>query len=157
MTDAEVALFQGLSAEEQRKVRSLGQEISFAKGDHILPEEKPATDLFIILEGCVSIQKSSEEGRELLALLEAGDHFGELAMADPSGPASAAAVAADEARVLVIPHDALRRFMDSDPVVATRLLWNLLGILARRLRSTDRGLVFARSLVEKYRGMPGRS
>ena len=147
---ARTHLFRELTAAELSSVESVVSESRHGKGEVILVEDAPATFIYIIMDGCVSVQKRTEERSEVVAILEQYDHFGEIAMLDP-GPASAAIVAEEDTWLLRIPHEKLRALMERDTALANKLLWPMATVMARRLRQTGKSLIFACSLVEKYR------
>lgn len=116
-------------------VRALGCErnaVVFGEGDR-------AAEMFVVRRGRVAIGRRSPDGREsLVALMEEGDLFGEMALFD-DGDRSASARALESSELLRIPYDLVRQALDARP----ELLWSVVGLLAGRLRSMDSALADA--------------
>jgi CRP-like cAMP-binding protein len=74
----------------------------------------------------------------VVALMEAGDVFGEMGLFDRLGR-SAQARALEPSEVLSIPYEPVRRTYEARP----ELLWGVAGLLAARLRSMDEALADA--------------
>ena len=118
---------------QQSTVRTIARnEVLFRQGD-------PSSELFGIVNGKVAILTRSPDGREsLVAVLDEGSLFGELGLFD-QGPRSADARALEETNVLVLGYEVVRAAIDEHPT----LLWIIVRLLARRLRSTDESLADA--------------
>jgi CRP/FNR family transcriptional regulator, cyclic AMP receptor protein len=107
-------------------------EVLFRQGE-------ASSELFGIVNGKVAILTRSPDGREsLVAVLDEGSLFGELGLFD-EGPRSADARALEETNVLVLSYDVVRNAIDEHPT----LLWIIVRMLARRLRTTDESLADA--------------
>ncbi len=103
---ARVSFFDGLTREALSLIAQVTTEESHAYGTRIFQYGDPGDKLFIILEGKVRISREvSGMGEEALAVLGAGEVFGEMALLDES-PRSAAAIAHERCRLLVIAKDA---------------------------------------------------
>ena len=90
----------------------------------------PGGLLYIILGGKVKISHSTIDGQEaVLAILGAGDFFGELALLDDS-PRSASAVAIEETETLTLHRHEFLNFLDNNPAFARHVL----NVLAKRIR-----------------------
>ncbi|MEO6121071.1 MAG: Crp/Fnr family transcriptional regulator [Acidimicrobiales bacterium] len=101
----------------------------FAEGD-------PAETLYLVLSGRVAIANRSADGREsVVALMDAGDLFGEMGLFDGEGR-SAGARALDLCSLLCVPYGPVRVAIEQHPAV----LWDALALMARRLRTTDAAL-----------------
>lgn len=104
----------------------------FAEGD-------TADELFVVRSGRIAIGRRSPDGREsLVALMEAGDLFGEMPLFD-GGERSASARALEASELLRLPYVLVRNALDDHP----ELLWDVVSLLAQRLRSTDSALADA--------------
>ena len=90
----------------------------------------PAGLLYIISTGKVKISYSTAEGQEaVLAILGAGDFFGELALLDDS-PRSASAETLKDTETLTLHRDEFLNYLDNNPAFARHVL----NVLARRIR-----------------------
>ena len=76
-------LFQGLGAEERNELVTRAHIRRFAAGDTIFRMGSPGSSMMAVLSGDVRISISSPEGKELLlAILNPGEVFGEIALLD---------------------------------------------------------------------------
>jgi signal transduction histidine kinase/predicted MFS family arabinose efflux permease len=107
--------------------------------DTILCDEGEAPDyLYLIVEGSVRISKRGRRGaQERLAVLEAGDFFGEMGLYDQAAR-SARATAASPLVVARMDRSALEQVLQLAPLQVSR---NVLFGLVRRLRETDAQLI----------------
>jgi CRP/FNR family cyclic AMP-dependent transcriptional regulator len=79
----ECFLFQGLGAEERSALVTKAHIRRFAAGDAIFHMGAPGSSMMAVLSGEVRISISSPEGKELLlAILQPGEVFGEIALLD---------------------------------------------------------------------------
>jgi CRP/FNR family transcriptional regulator, cyclic AMP receptor protein len=116
-------------------VRSLRCE----RNHTLFHEGDEAEELFVVRSGRIAIGRRSPDGREsLVALMEAGDLFGEMPLFDRQ-MRSASARALEPSELLAIPFPLVKESLDSRP----ELLWDVVGLLANRLRSTDSALADA--------------
>lgn len=129
-----VPFFSNLSHSE---VSSLAQRLiirRFGPDQIVFHHGDPAGLLYIITTGKVKIAHSSADGQEaVLAILGAGDFFGELALLDDS-PRSATAEAIEPTETLTLHRDEFLNFLDSNPDFARHVL----NILARRIRHLNK-------------------
>jgi CRP-like cAMP-binding protein len=110
-----------------------------ARNEVLFQQDDAASELFGIVSGRVAILTRSPDGREsLVAVLDEGSLFGELGLFD-GGPRSADARALEESTLIVLNYEAVRAAIDAHPT----LLWVIVRLLARRLRSTDESLADA--------------
>ena len=104
----------------------------FPTGSSIVEESAPDNDLHFILAGTVSIRVF---GREI-AVITAGQHFGEMALLDPGKPRSASVVADEDTVTARIPATAFASLADNTP----RLWKNVARTLADRLSQRNRSI-----------------
>ena len=112
----------------------VGQDIptrSYEAGEIIFREGDPATELFIIKEGRVDILS----GNRLLDGIDGHGIFGEMALIDAASR-SATAVAASDVTVVPISEKQFLFLVSQTPFFAL----NLLKVLARRLRATNKSI-----------------
>ncbi|MDH4045385.1 MAG: cyclic nucleotide-binding domain-containing protein, partial [Gemmatimonadota bacterium] len=97
-----VPLFAQLSEDDLARVAAMVRERPYPRHSVIVFEGDPGDALFIVAAGQVKVVLIGEDGREvILAVLESGDCFGELALIDDE-PRSAHVIAMDDARLLVL-------------------------------------------------------
>lgn len=97
-----------------------GRQMRVRKGQVLLAVGLPATDVYVVLEGSVSVSLISAQGREtVLRAVGAGEMFGELAAIDGE-PRSADVVAVENSTLLVIPGAIFAGLLGVEPVLS---LW----------------------------------
>ena len=110
-TLATVPLFAGLAPAALVDVANSLVARRFRRGEVIFHQGDPGNALFIVESGVVKISLPSEAGEEaILATLQAGEFFGELALLD-GAPRSATAVAMEPSRMLVLARDRFRALL----------------------------------------------
>ena len=98
----------------------------FRKGETVFHQGDPGDALFIVASGSVKVVLPSDEGAEpaIVAVLGAGEFFGELAILD-GAPHSATIVAVEATETLVLHRDAFLRLIDTEPELRRALLASL--------------------------------
>jgi CRP-like cAMP-binding protein len=120
-----------------REVATLGAELPLIRGDVLFREGDTADALYLVVSGRVAIAIANpiDHRETVVALMDAGDLFGEMSMLD-DGNRSAMARALEPSVVLAIPFEPVVNAFRSDPA----LLWGVTRLLARRLRVMDEAL-----------------
>lgn len=130
---AEVDLFGSLPPDVVERIAAAAQTRTLRRGDVLFREGDVGKELFIVESGRIAIANKSFDGREsVVALMEAGDVFGEMSLFDGQGR-SAEARALEASRVNAIPFEPLRSLFREQP----DLLWTVVSLLARRIRNMD--------------------
>jgi len=107
-------------------------ELLFRQGD-------ASSSLFVIQEGRIAIASQAGDGREtVIAVLENGGLFGELALFD-DGARIADARALVDTTVIELSYEPVRAMLRARP----ELLWVIVRLLVQRLRATDEALADA--------------
>jgi len=123
-----------------RLVRHVGRR-RYRAAEVIFHEGDPADRLHVIDRGRVRIIVASEDGREgTLAVLAAGDAFGELAFLD-GAPRSATAIALEPTQTVTLDRSGFEALLDEDPAIRRAVLATIAGWL-RRLTSQVADLHF---------------
>jgi CRP/FNR family cyclic AMP-dependent transcriptional regulator len=129
-----VALFQGLARQEVERFLASATMVTAAPGDRIVREGERDDTIYIVLAGLAEAQRA-DAGARPLNVLGAGDLFGEIGFLT-AAPRTATVIARAPCELLVLSGRHLQRFLERDPGVAARLLFNLARILAARLAQT---------------------
>jgi len=109
------------------------RSVGYPAGGIIFARGSPGRSMMAVLSGSVRISTTSPQGREVvLAILQAGEIFGEMALLD-GGDRAADAIAMSDCELLVVDQRDFIPFLKnrSDVCIA------LLRLLSRRLRRTD--------------------
>lgn len=129
-----VPFFTQLPQEEITELAILLVMRRFTHGQVIFHHGDPGGLLYIISQGKVKISHSTQDGQEaLLAILGAGDFFGELALLDDS-PRSATAEALETTETLTLHREDFRHYLTNNPDFAMHVLQTMAKHI-RRLNS----------------------
>ena len=107
------------------------------RGDVLFQEGDAPDALYVVLAGRLAIALGNPIDRResVVALMEAGDLFGELGLLDDR-PRSAMARALESSLVLAVPYGPVVEMFRQQPT----MLWNVTRLLAQRLRAMDEAL-----------------
>ena len=100
----------------------------YPKEAMIFAEGEPGEEIFVIKNGLVKIAKVVDDGEMVLAILKAGDIFGEMALLD-SSPRNANAMAFEDCQLMVVNKDNFQQMITTQPQLISRLT----TILAERI------------------------
>ncbi len=136
-TLARTDFFADADAEALRRIADQGHERHLIRGDVLFREGDPPEALYLVLRGrlAIAIANPIDRRESVVALMEAGDLFGEMGMLD-EGPRSAMARALEPTAVLEVPYEPILAMFEENP----KLLWNVTRLLAQRIRVTDEAL-----------------
>ncbi len=132
----ETTLFGSLGQAELDTVMAASSDRDLRRGDVIFREDEEPHELYVVVSGRIAIANRSIDGREsMVALMEAGDLFGEMGLFSGRGR-SAEARALEPSVVTAVPYGPVRGLYEEDP----SLLWPVVEMLAGRLRNMDQAL-----------------
>lgn len=140
------ALFGQLSADDIDALLSHARFEHHRAGDVIFAKGSPGRSMMAVLDGSIRISSTAGGGREVvLAIIRAGEIFGEIALLD-GGERTADAIAMTDCDMLIIDHRDFIPFLERRGDLCVKLL----RILCRRLRQTDEQVEAA--LFERLEG-----
>ena len=132
-----VSLFWDLDKTELGYISDKMVSKKFENGNLIFLEESEGKNLFFVVEGSVKVTRLSKDGREvILAMLNAGDFFGEMSLLDGEAR-SANVIALEKTEVLSLNRDDFLVVLHDYPKIAIQLLKEMTS----RLRKSDRQIV----------------
>ena len=135
-----VSLFENLSTSELEKIQKIASIESYPLKTVLFKEGEPGDRCFVITKGEVRISKFiANIGEEALAILTAGDYFGEMALID-NFPRSAHAITNTDVELLAINKADLDKVLIMDRELGYKLFWAFTKTLSRRLRETNEKL-----------------
>ena len=121
---------------------------TYPKNTMIFSENEPGSELYIIQKGVVKITKIVEDNEVMLALLKAGDIFGEMALLE-NKPRSASALANEDCSLMAVNKGNFERMVQTQAQLITRLttllaerLWSLYRQLANTLIQDPLGRLY---------------
>jgi signal transduction histidine kinase len=126
--------FSELLAAELHILKQAGEPRSVRAGEVIFTEGDPGNGMYVIEQGRVEIAaRVNDDERRVLARLEPGAIFGEMAVLDGQ-PRSATATAETDSRLTFLPREAVLRAIEQSPA----MLITLVRELSQRVRHVDR-------------------
>jgi CRP-like cAMP-binding protein len=145
---AAVELFEGFELDALDVIAARATVRELERTEVIFRQDDPAGELYVVQRGRIAMATRSVDGREsMVALMEAGDLFGEMPLFD-GFHRSTDARALDASRLVAIPYEPVREAFRHHP----EQLWKVVALLAGRLRATDEALADA-----VFLDVPGRT
>jgi CRP-like cAMP-binding protein len=127
---------------------------TYPKDSMIFSEGEPGDVLYIIQKGSVKIAKIVDNNEVLLAVLKAGDIFGEMAILEAK-PRAAGAVAYEDCMVLAVSRANFTQMIGSQPQMIARLttllaerIWLIYKQLANTLLNDPLGRMYDAMLIQ---------
>ena len=119
----EVALFQGLGEADLVEIIRISESIRVDGGEYVFEEGERGDHFFIIVHGSIELRKAGGDEQRRLAVLRAGQAFGEMALLNQT-PRSASAYALEDTYMLSVSRAAFSEILGGDSL-SVRLLKNL--------------------------------
>ncbi len=141
-TLSSLPFFRNLEPRELLQVQAIARVRDEIDGTEIITEGTPGDAMFVLMAGACVVRK----GDTPLATIEPGEHFGEMALVE-SAPRSASVEVQGGARLLEISRPDLFRLLRESKDIGMKLLWNIVTVLAQRLRDTSAQLGEARDAL----------
>jgi CRP/FNR family cyclic AMP-dependent transcriptional regulator len=128
------SLFSGLASTERAALVGRARIRTFDAGQTIFQMGSPGNSMMAVLTGTIRISIPSPDGKEIvLAILQAGEVFGEIALLDGK-ERTADAKAITESSLAVLERNDVLAFLERNPSSWIKLV----EVLCERLRRTDR-------------------
>lgn len=127
-----VSIFAGISDEDLVEIASLLAQVEAPAGSTIIERGEMGDCMFIVAEGRVRVH----DGKRTIAVIDAGDVFGEMALLDPA-PRSASVVAVEDTRLFRLDAEPLCALMAQRPEVPRGIIRVLSGRLRQRLQDVS--------------------
>jgi CRP-like cAMP-binding protein len=125
-----------LAAAEEDALLTAAPVRSYAPDQLVFDQNVSLRAIFLIDEGAVRVERPDRGAMIPIAILGAGEFFGEMSFVD--GMPTSARVSADEpTRLIVIDTATVDALSTADPGFAGRLYRSIAAILAERLRLTS--------------------
>lgn len=127
------------SDDELEMLLGVCSDRTFAPGDVLCRQTRPAASCFIIVSGVVDVVKESQGHERLLTSLTAGAVAGQLALVDRS-PRSASLVANTAVTALELTRDVFERLLHASSPLGYRFQMEIAIASGRQLRDATRRL-----------------
>lgn len=151
----QAGVFQDLTPTQFQLIASIASERSFQAGEVVFEEQSNGTELYVIARGSVAIQINTggqlDGQTQTIAMLAAGQSFGEVALVDSGLRSAQATCAEDNTLLVVIGRDRLSTLCENYPALGYKLMRNLAADLAMKIRTTDSQMSF---LLAQLRSRP---
>ena len=119
---AGVSLFEHLEDADRQHLAGFVHEVDLVAGETLFKTGEPGESLYVVRSGEVELYIKDTAGQKIpLALADAGELFGELALLD-QGPRTATAVAVMDSQLLSLKRDDLLLLFQKSPSAALRVL-----------------------------------
>jgi CRP-like cAMP-binding protein len=136
-TISSIPPFMHLNQKEINSLISITHNRNYVAGEYIFYQDDPGIGLYIIQEGNVVIERTSEKGNIIImADLTNGDFFGELALID-GNKRSGSAKAKTDCKLSVIFRPDFDGFIDKYPKLGINILRGVTQIVTTRLRNLN--------------------
>ncbi len=139
----QIAVLQGMDTAALADLAAAVEAKDCADGETVFAEGDSGDSMYFIAKGCIRIEvraQAAGAGRKTLAVLEAGDFFGEMALLDQK-PRSAAAVAMGGARVIRLSKAAFDRMQGGGGAAGMSVLFAMIRTSSERIRRLSAQLV----------------
>ena len=134
-------LFSQLELPELQRLETRCLIRKFPKGNPIYLPADHAEAVLLLASGRIKVCNLTSEGKQaILALIEPGEIFGELALFD-AGQRDEYAEAIEPSSVILIPRQEMGRLMENHPSV-TLSITRLMGLRRRRIERRLKSLLF---------------
>ncbi|MGC9347016.1 MAG: cyclic nucleotide-binding domain-containing protein [Anaerolineae bacterium] len=141
----QVDLFHNIPRRNLVQIAEACREQVYELGEMIMEENTAGRDLFVITDGAVEILidprllglDSSQAQPVVIATLWPGQTFGEIGLVDQGMRSASARAAAEETRLQALNRAYLLQLCEEDHRFGYRLMRNIAGDLAFKIRNTD--------------------
>ena len=142
-----VPFFNELAHRQLKTVSGIMFERNFEADELIFAEGQPGAALFLILDGKVAVEMCRQRNTTILAILEKGAFFGEMALLNEA-PRSANARSLERTYTLALYRNDLSRLIQRDPQTACQIYRAIASIVGDRLRSTNELMQTMNELIQ---------
>jgi len=134
-------LFENFNLAEVNLLSEFMQVYRTEAGIEIIREGETGDFMVFLIEGRIEVFKQDRwNAPRLIALISAGQSFGEMSMIDGE-PRFASCVAAEPCMIAVLSRDNLARIILEQPTLGAKILMELVLMLSQRLRQTSSRLL----------------
>jgi CRP/FNR family cyclic AMP-dependent transcriptional regulator len=136
-----VDIFSDLNLNQLEQIFQICTQKIFNKGEVIVRENTPSTDIYIILEGEVEIiidkngLKNTQEKR--VGILDRGQSFGEVALVDQGLRTATVRCYSETCRLLEIDRDHFLKFLKENPDIGFTVLYNIAADICLKFREAS--------------------
>ncbi len=152
-----VPIFEELSRRELQNIGRIAYQRHYHENEVIIHEAQAAAGMYIIMEGEVKVTKTSEDGTVFhLSTFGDGAFFGDVGLLD-NAPRAATVTAIRDSKIIGFFRPELLQLINSNPKLASKVLFKLAQVLAERLRFTNDRLEKAQEESDRLKALQGVS
>ncbi len=132
----QIAVLRAVDDDALARLAASLEQKDYADGQTVFAEGDPGDSMYFIVRGCIRIEKRAQAAssvHKILAVLEAGDYFGEMALLDQK-PRSASAVAAGGTAILRLSKTAFDRMQGESSAAGMGVLFAMIRTSSERIR-----------------------
>jgi CRP-like cAMP-binding protein len=131
-------LLEGLGKWQTRRLILMSHLIEAKTGEQIIREGDVGDKMYMVLDGELSVSRTTNGEKTVIDKLETGDVFGEIALIS-ARKRTADVFATTDVKLLTLDWKSLERFRRLSPFISAKLFLNISKILGRRLvKTTDK-------------------
>lgn len=127
-----LSLFHHLSYSDLLQVIPACEPLEVPANTPLMQEGEQGDAMFVVIAGEVRVHRGEAE----LARLGAGRHVGEMALVD-NRPRSASVTTTIDSTLIRLERTAFFELLRNDPVLAVKLLWNIIQTLSATVRTSN--------------------
>jgi CRP/FNR family transcriptional regulator, cyclic AMP receptor protein len=136
-----VDIFSDLTEQQLEQIYQICSQKIVKKGEIIVRENTPSTEIYIILEGEVEIlidtDKLKHAREEKIGILDRGQSFGEVALVDQGLRSATVRCHSDNCRLLEISRDNFLVFLKRNPEIGFIVMYNLAADICLKFREAS--------------------
>ncbi|GIW81227.1 MAG: cAMP-binding protein [Gemmatales bacterium] len=139
------SLFESLTTEQIERLEKRALIRKFAKRSFVYLPTEPGQSVLVVARGRIKIKDITPDGREtILAFIDEGELFGELAILDEPSSRQEYAEAVVDSEIVVVPREDLLWLMEQRPDIALSIT-KLVGLRRKRIENRLRNVLFLSS------------
>jgi CRP-like cAMP-binding protein len=139
----DIEVLQSMDADARARLAAVLEEKNYTDGQTIFAEGDPGDSMYFLVSGRIRVEKSAQTAggaNKILAVLEPGDYFGEMALLDQK-PRSAAAVAAGDVKILRLSKASFDELQRTNSAAGMSVLFAMIRTSSDRIRRLSAQLV----------------
>lgn len=149
----QIHIFDGLNNRELRNFARIAYQRTYAENETIVIEGQDSAGMYVILDGTVKVTRAVEDGTIItLKTLEDGTFFGDVGLLD-NAPRTATVTAIQPSRIIGFFRPELLNLIESDPKLASKVIFVLARVIASRLRFTNQELQKAQFEIDRLQDL----
>ena len=136
----DIDMFENMTVREAKMASLMAYTVDMETGKQLFSQGDIGEEMYVVLNGSISIFLENDENRTDLVRLEKGHTFGEMGLFR-NAERSASAESYEKTRLLVINRDCLEPLKKRRPKIAAKLFLNLANNLQSSLKETNERLL----------------